>query len=415
MDRCQKIFLELTDGYLHKKKSMDDCLSETDMDKLYRLSVQHSLIPVIYEQIHNYKSFLSLENETKLLWKRQAVASVMTQAAHTEQFLKLYKGLCEENIECLVVKGIICRQMYPGPDYRCSKDEDLYVNENDYIKCHRYLVNTGLIPDNSVSENNLKDIHVISYRDEATGLHIELHRTLFEEESDAYGYMNKYFKHSFESKQQMLISGVEVNTLGVTDNLFYLICHAYKHFIMRGFGIRQLCDILLYAEKYGSEADWKYIRKSADEIKAGVFLANLWDIGERWFEFSKEKAGIGSSFDDIKPDSGELLDDLLDAGIFGKTSDGRIHSNSMTLNAVANRESGKSGNRAALGALFPGYRIMKNRYSVLNRFPVMLPVLWMHRIIVYAFRKRDSKSAAALTVGKQRIQLLKKYGIIEQP
>lgn len=35
--------------------------------------------------------------------------------------------------------------------------------------------------------------------------------------------------------------------MNASDHLFYLICHALKHFYHSGFGIRQVCDILLFA------------------------------------------------------------------------------------------------------------------------------------------------------------------------
>ena len=419
MERYQKIFLEFTDSYINDKRDNYNTLSltEAEMDMLYKMSVQHSLIPIIYEELHNNNSFKDLERNTKELWKRQAVTVVMSQASHTEQFLNLYKEICEENIDCMVVKGIVCRQLYHNPDYRRSKDEDLYVKESDYIKCHKYLIKKGFksdCADNDITEKDLKNIHVIAYTDEMTGLQIELHRTLFEEYSDAYGYIDRYFKDLFEKNKCIEISGTKVKTLQSTDNLFYLICHAYKHFIISGFGIRQLCDILLFAEKYGDEIDWQYIRKLTEEIKAEIFLANLWDIGERWLGFSKEKAGIGNSFDDIKADSENLLEDLLDAGVFGKTSDGRIYSNGMTLNAVANRESGHRKTPVVFSALFPDYGVMKRKYRILNKFPVLLPALWIYRIVMYAFQKKNSKSYDAVAIGKHRVGLMEQYGIINR-
>lgn len=36
--------------------------------------------------------------------------------------------------------------------------------------------------------------------------------------------------------------------LAPTDHLLCLLCHAYKHFLYAGFGIRHVCDIGIFAE-----------------------------------------------------------------------------------------------------------------------------------------------------------------------
>ena len=39
-----------------------------------------------------------------------------------------------------------------------------------------------------------------------------------------------------------------IRILAPTDHLLCLLCHAYKHFLYAGFGIRHVCDIGIFAE-----------------------------------------------------------------------------------------------------------------------------------------------------------------------
>lgn len=50
------------------------------------------------------------------------------QTMRTNEFLELNKKLHAAGVRPLVVKGIICRNLYPQPDYRRFGDEDVLVS-----------------------------------------------------------------------------------------------------------------------------------------------------------------------------------------------------------------------------------------------------------------------------------------------
>ena len=418
MDRIKKVFLYVLCSHIRQQDVSDEIkrLSNEELMILYRMSITHSVFPMFYDVISHTDSFDALTSDLKRQWKRQAIATVAEQTVKSERFRKLYRKITGAGLNCLVVKGIVCRHMYPKPDLRSSNDEDIYISSDEFLICHNLLLENGMRAVDKVDTDNIKDIHVVSYVDSATGLHIELHQTLFEEDSKAYGYMNSYFKDSFKKAVSIQVDGNILKTLEYTENMLYLICHAFKHFVMRGFGLRQLCDILLFAENYGDRINWNYIEKTTKEIGADVFFVNLLDIGKRYLEFSKEKACMREVFESVAADSDDLLEDLLDAGVFGKSSDSRLHSNSMTLNAMERRETASNSKKAALGALFPRLDIMKKRYTILNRLPFLLPVMWIVRLFSFLFSKKKDKNNSAmdtLALGNKRIELLKKYKIIK--
>ena len=67
--------------------------------------------------------------------------------------------------------------------------------------------------------------------------------------------------------------------------------------------------------------------------------------------------------------------------------------------------------------MFPSAKKLEGRYPYLKKYPILLPVAWIDRILKY--RKETAvdggnDAAESVKIGNQRIELLKKYGIIKR-
>ena len=210
---------------------------------------------------------------------------------------------------------------------------------------------------------------------------------------------------------------MDIRTMGYTDHLFYLICHSFKHFLHSGFGIRQVCDIILFANEYGDAIDWEKVLRQCREIHADLFAAALFAIGEKYLTFDPEKAHYPKVWQGICVDETDMLMDLLDSGIYGNANMSRKHSSNMTLDAVAADKNGKKAGNTVLKSLFPSAKKLEGRYPYLKKHPILLPIAWTDRILKY--RKEtvaggDNAAADSVKIGNQRIELMKKYGIIKK-
>lgn len=209
----------------------------------------------------------------------------------------------------------------------------------------------------------------------------------------------------------------KVSWLAITDQLFYLICHSFKHFLHSGFGIRQVCDIILFANEYGDAIDWEKVLRQCREIHADLFAAALFAIGEKYLTFDPEKAHYPKAWREISVDETDMLMDLLDSGIYGNANMSRKHSSNMTLDAVAADKNGKKAGNTVLKSLFPSAKKLEGRYPYLKKHPILLPIAWTDRILKY--RKEtvaggDNAAADSVKIGNQRIELMKEYGIIKK-
>ena len=225
-----------------------------------------------------------------------------------------------------------------------------------------------------------------------------------------YSFLNNEFNDVFNHSIEIDIDSCSFLTFDYTDHLFYLFCHSYKHFVHGGFGIRQLCDMIQYMKKYSSYIDYDEYNKKIYKYNFQDLWYNLLDIAEKYLGFSYEE--VDYSKPNISLDSNDLLIDLLDSGIFGRSTLERTHSSTMTLNALKDNHSSMLSN--ILHSLFPDYKYMKSQYKYLNNNPYLLPFSYIQRIISYLIKKKKSKEKNnSISLGKHRIELLKKYKLIK--
>ena len=212
------------------------------------------------------------------------------------------------------------------------------------------------------------------------------------------------------------VQDMHVRTLSPTDHILFLILHAYKHFLYGGVGIRQLCDISLFAEANGQLIDWKRITGACQQAGMGKLPAAFSKIMDTYLGIDLEKSFIPKEWQETETNIQPLLDDILSGGLMGNNDPNRMHSSNITLGAVASKGQSRHSFSGVVHSLFPSFTYMKKEYAYVGRLPILLPIGWIHRIIKYIFKttKDDDQSAiATLKIGQQRIHLLKEYGVIE--
>ena len=416
MNAINSLFLEALGASMRGERvQWENPLDAQDWAALFQLAQAHHVLPMIFEAVYACPAARSADAQLMLLAKRQTMQSVMMQAMKTGEFLALMKHLQAAGVTPCVVKGAVCRSLYPSPDHRISGDEDVLIPPEQFERCHEAMLAFGMQVADPAQD--ILSAHEVPYGKPGSPLYIELHKHLFPPESDAYGDFNRFFADAHAHTMEIIVDGVPLTTLGPTDHFFYLICHAFKHFLHSGFGIRQVCDIVLFARRYGREIDWTAVLENCREIRAEQFAAALLKIGQKYFGFDPDAAGMPQVWQAIEVDEDPMLLDLLDSGVFGDATMSRKHSSTMTLNAVAADRRGKKAGGNVLRTLFPSRKALEGRYPFLRTKPWLLPVAWVRRIAHYAAERRsagaDNKAAESLRIGSERVDLLRRYGVIK--
>ena len=344
MERAERLFVEAVSASLENKSvSWREPLTLNEWQRIFYLAESHHVLAMVYETIFRcdaVKKTTQKEIRNLLqMYKKRTMNLVMLQTIKTKEFLELVHFLQKNEIQVLTVKGIICRELYPKPDYRLSGDEDILINKKQFWKCHEALLEFGMKP--VKKDIDIESEYEISYMKAGSPLYIELHKTLFPPESEVYGDFNHFFERSAENPVRILAEGTEILTLNHTEHLFYLICHAYKHFLHSGFGIRQVCDIVMYSNTYGEKINWQLLLGWCKEIHGEFFAAGLFRIGKNYLIFDEKKSCFPEEWRKIEVDESMLMEDILDVGVYGYVGIDRRHSSTLICEkmsfSVANR------------------------------------------------------------------------------
>lgn len=209
-----------------------------DWPAVFTLANQQKLLPILFETVRKMPA--AAENAALFAAvKQQVIAQVLHQTVRASAFASLYQTLRAAGLHPVVVKGQLCSRLYPLKDHRISADDDLYIPDAEFMACHEQLLTNGLTTDTPVDE--LATADEVSYTKKGSPLYIELHRHLFDSAGDAHDELNHFFAD---------LNPVEIDgflAMPPHEHLLYLLLHAYKHFVRSGIGLRQFCDIGLWA------------------------------------------------------------------------------------------------------------------------------------------------------------------------
>lgn len=414
MEKTDKLLLEALRSFLREEKvGWTLTISEEEWELLFQKAVKHQILPMIFDAVYACDSFQSLSPQKVEYYRHLVLRTVMVQTRNTGEFVRLLRYLRDHQVHPLVVKGIVCRSLYPQPDDRPSGDEDVFISKNEFPKCDQLLREYGM--EYADPSKNPEEEYEVPYGKPRSGLCIELHKQLFPPESPVYGEWNRFFAEAHKRAVVIRAGGAEIPSMAPTDHFFYLICHALKHFLHSGFGIRQICDITLFANAYGKDIDWDQVRRHCREIHAELFLSALLKIGQKYLTFDPVKSRCPDDLINAAVDENDMLTDILGSGAFGDSTMIRKHSSTITLNAAASGRDGKAVRSQVWKSVFPDASSLASRYPYLRKKPYLLPIAWLDRLVKYQKESRGRNQddfVESLRIGKERVKLLNEYGIL---
>lgn len=373
---------------------------KVDWPAIFTLANQQKLLPILFEAARATPA--AGENAALFaVTKQQVIGQVLNQTVRSAEFADLYHKLRAAGLHPIVVKGQLCSRLYPLKDHRISADDDLYISDVEFMACHEQLLANGLTTGTPTDE--LATADEVSYTKNGSPLYIELHRHLFDSAEDAHDELN----HFFADLKPVEIDGFLA--MPPHEHLLYLLLHAYKHFVRSGIGLRQFCDIGLWARAYHVEIDWQRLHEQCESVHAATFAAAAFRIARDYLGIDFDLPMPWDASIDVEP----LLHDTLCGGVYGSNDLTRLHSSTVTLNAVKASRTGEKS--SVLRTVFPNREYLERRYPYLKKRPYLLPVAWVQRIAHYASEKQSgtgNSASGSIKLGKERIELMKRYGIM---
>lgn len=292
--------------------------------------------------------------ETDGLFMQQYAKSVARDAEQKSAYDEIINLLTGAGVSLLPIKGIELKNLYPTPGMRRMSDIDIvYDAHGDDEKVKQLMESLGYSCESWGGGH-----HDIFHRPPVTN--IELHRR-----ADYPGY--------FDAPGGLVPDAETSGLFHLSPADFYiqLLRHDARHMKDGGLGVRAICDIYILRKHFGDALTTDYVLSQLDGYGLSRFAGKLNAIVNNWFETNAS----------VIDSAGRVI---LSGYTYGNSTDSE-----MRRLARAHK-----GSKAvyAMSRIFPEYGIMKKRYIILNRLPVLLPAFWVVRCFEVLFHRERRRN-----------------------
>ena len=273
----------------------------------------------------------------------------------------LYAVFETNKIDYMPLKGSALKSMYPSEEMRSMGDIDVLVRQEQYDHIRQLMLSFGF-------QEGVQSDH--EYIWDKNQIHVELHKRLIP------SYNKDYYAYYGEGWQLARPSGMPFRyEMSHEDTLVYLFTHYAKHYRDAGVGIRQALDLYVY-RKTCLQMNESYIQEKMCLLQLDRFYENTLHMLEVWFGEATHT------------EASQLISDRLFAGgVFG------THENSLYSSMLKQANNHGSVKKAKalkwLKRVFPKFSGMCQLYPYLEKYPCLLPFMYITRGIMIVLHKRN--------------------------
>ncbi len=273
---------------------------------------------------------------------------------------KLYAAFQKNGIAYMPLKGILMKPLYPRPDMRIMGDADILIRLEQYPAIKPLMQALGFT-------EKLESDHELVWT--KPSLFLELHKRVIPSYNKDYA---AYFGNGWSLAQPW--EGVPgCYKMTDEDQLIYLFTHFAKHYRDGGIGIRHFTDLYVYL-KAKPDLDESYIHSSLKILQLDAFYENIRCALSAVFE-----DGQTSAVTDL------IIDVILGSGLYG-TENGHILASAVRDKASCGTAK-QARRKQMLHLCFPPRLVLQKKYPVLEKAPILLPVMWVVRAVSVLLRK----------------------------
>lgn len=380
MNITQIQLIQLLSAVIHERKVEIDSTEKIKWKSIIEEAEAHNVKGLLYSAINKSEYLKYVEKESLEQWKRYTLFSGVSQIEHIRQISKVLKVFNKENIPLIVLKGLVVREFYPKPELRTMTDADVLVKKEDLDRIKKILKDLGYI------ESGATEAHIV-FEHEAHYA-IEVHWTLTDR---GYFKGQPVFENQiWENTMKVKVGDSEALSLSFEDLAVHLCIHMAVHSVSSGFGIRQLCDLVLLVEIKGHLIDWSSFLNKIKKCEIEKFTMSIFSVCRQLFNMT-----IPQELNNIKLVEKELLKllikDIFSSGVYGERSLSRMFG-AYLYNNYPNLDSHNSVGivKGFIMLLFPSKNKLSDRYSYAKKNIILLPIAWIHHFVRGIFNEEYS-------------------------
>lgn len=331
---------------------------ECDPNRLFALAEYHSVSGIALYALEKTKTTFNGEPYDE--WRQSRDKAIVRDITQQMEIERIGESFAAAEIQFVTLKGCRLKQLYPQSDMRTMSDIDLLIDGDNAEKARDIMLGLGY-----TCEEFGHGVHDIYYMPPV--MNVEIHRSLFGERG---GEFSDIFADPWKMCKKSEKAGKEL-----TEEAFFshLLAHAVTHFEDGGTGIRTIADIWVYRHS-SCAAKTDDVLKILDSAGKSETAQRLLELSEVWFgDAPRTEQAV------------ETEQYILESGTHGTMKNSAINS---TKKSIA--KNGKVG--YVFVKFFPPYKFMCGQYPILKKLPILLPVMWITRIVKKLFGERKENA-----------------------
>lgn len=310
-------------------------------------------------------------------------------------------GLLKENgIDAILLKGCGTAAWYPVPELRKSGDIDLlFKSEDETRKALQILAQQGFV----TTEDQPANHHIVCESRDSVSL--ELHMLLAEpfDSEKTNRFLADCQKEYFAHRRVVDCMGVAFELTSDGYHAFYLLLHMLQHYVRAGFGVKLLCDWVVFWESPLSEEEKKIFLRLTQESGTFGFAVMMTRVCVKYLGLREKQVEFLMQAEpkDVCDLTEELMAEIFEAEEFGHSSKDRM----VVLRGTGLMDYAREFHHQ-----------MKLNYPKAGKIMVLYPVLWIMTLCGFLYRNRTLRKVSGrqiLKKAKKRSQLTEQMRLFQ--
>lgn len=370
---------KLLSDALHGKKSSNTPRG-IDWMKLIRMADHHKVLSLLYDLLQDTDI---AEEQKKSI---QQITRQIVQQTYRLLFLgkSIIEELKEHGIDAILLKGCGVAALYPVPEYRKSGDIDLLLqNQKEVIDACEILEKRGFRKEAQQHAN----YHIACTEPE--GIELELHMALAEDFDNEKTnlYLKKCQRDFFEHRTKTDVMGVDFLLAAKPYQAFYLLLHMLHHFLGAGFGLKLLCDWVVFWEHPVTDEDKEIFINMCSQIGIAGFAYLVTRLCTDFLGLDKNKVSFIVCEEQMEEETILLfMKEIFEAEEFGHSDSSRM----VVLRGIKLRDYVREFHHQ-----------MKLTYPKAGRCIVLYPALWIMTLCGFLYRNRKIRGTSGKKILKK--------------
>lgn len=374
---------------------------EPDWDLVLKMAKQHAVLSLLDPLLDEPEEARKMPENVKLCIREEAKRTVRQNYHLLYLERQLLCELQKEGIEMILLKGASTACFYPVPELRKSGDVDLFLVDADKRERAGECMKKQGLKENPAHSVNHHEVFVTK-----EPIEVEMHTLLAEpfDDKTANRKMQQIQKRLSGQVWTKTLMGVEFPFPVLPDGIhaYYLLLHMLQHFLRAGFGLKLLCDWVVFWRRDIDPAEVLQYRELVSQSGLTGFSDMVTAVCIRFLGLEEENGQSILWQEPAEKDRIEFMEEILRSLEFGTVEAEQM----VTLR----------GNRWS-DLLREFHHQMHLNFPDTGKNPLLWPVLWSRTAWRFARNNRTIRKTTMRRViknARKRGKIAKKLHLFQR-